>query len=421
MEDYSYECPICREEYTIAIKPKILQCGHSFHEECLEMVYKTSRKCPLCEVDFTLETIPDHSAQSPIKLTHKSELNGTYPQLGYDLYYTNSNGAPNFRSNFSYISQPTMKSLEDDFMSQWESYPSDPTSPWGLGITSEPPSHFLNTDPFTSNLYTQDRKNTPFTANTKMKELSEYMVELEASKKNIKKCCAYANEITTESKAQICLKIQAAKRFLQEMEEKCVKNTENYIMINKSAEKKCIAEIDDKMKLIHRCLASLEKVISSSSGINASLQAELNQLASKVIPGANVEFYSYNYDPEWTLDNEPSFKIGRLDSQQMPSSHISNPNSQPSGSVSPISKYTPKHSKKGSNYEWYTVDNDKGSRRAGPVIEKQIEKGYKKGAKTWRIHHKDHGEYFAIVNYEDRTFKYFSTNKVFKLERTPSY
>ncbi|CAG9326803.1 unnamed protein product [Blepharisma stoltei] len=422
MSDYRYECPLCCENYNIKNNPKILACGHSFCEECLKTVFKSAKKCPLCDGDIAVENITDLPAKTaiiPSKHASRDDTNWFYPQQDFDNYFVSTSS---FKNKFSNNSQAISTTLENGY-TPWENslenngYPS-----WWNNITDESPWNFSNTNKISSNGITQDYTSTHNIANSKIRELKGYMDELEKSKQNIKQFCTYANSITLESKNQICQKIQFAKKFLQDLEEKSNKDAENYITLNQIVAKKSIGEIDDKINLINRCLGSLSKVLSNSSGISVSLQMELNQLSSMAIPGANIEFYSYKYDPEWTLESEPSFKVGKLDSQQMPSIYRSSSfNSQSSGSVSPIGKYTPKLAKKVTNYEWYTIDNDKGSRRAGPVIEKQIEKGYKKGAKTWRIHHKDHGEYFAIVNYEDRTFKYFSTNKVFKLERVPSY
>ena len=41
-------CEVCRETK----KCKSLPCGHSFCEECLEMVHSTYKKCPECRAVF---------------------------------------------------------------------------------------------------------------------------------------------------------------------------------------------------------------------------------------------------------------------------------------------------------------------------------------------------------------------------------
>lgn len=42
------ECIICLERMNIGEKIKILNCGHMYHNECINEWFKRKRECPLC-------------------------------------------------------------------------------------------------------------------------------------------------------------------------------------------------------------------------------------------------------------------------------------------------------------------------------------------------------------------------------------
>ena len=51
----SKECSICLEEYIIKNKISYLPCFHFFHSTCIKKWLKTSKKCPLCNIDIQFE------------------------------------------------------------------------------------------------------------------------------------------------------------------------------------------------------------------------------------------------------------------------------------------------------------------------------------------------------------------------------
>jgi len=49
------DCSICYEEITVISKTK-LDCGHSFHQDCLDKWYINSPTCPLCRSQIPTKT-----------------------------------------------------------------------------------------------------------------------------------------------------------------------------------------------------------------------------------------------------------------------------------------------------------------------------------------------------------------------------
>lgn len=45
-------CCICQHHFNIGSHKRILQCGHFFHDSCIEQWLKTKIKCPLCAKDI---------------------------------------------------------------------------------------------------------------------------------------------------------------------------------------------------------------------------------------------------------------------------------------------------------------------------------------------------------------------------------
>uniref|UniRef100_A0A6B2LG62 RING-type E3 ubiquitin transferase n=1 Tax=Arcella intermedia TaxID=1963864 RepID=A0A6B2LG62_9EUKA len=47
-------CPICMSEYEESQLLRRLNCFHSYHQECIDAWFQSSKKCPICKLDITL-------------------------------------------------------------------------------------------------------------------------------------------------------------------------------------------------------------------------------------------------------------------------------------------------------------------------------------------------------------------------------
>lgn len=42
-------CPICLSNYSFGSTVTILECGHIYHKECLDLWHTKKKTCPLCQ------------------------------------------------------------------------------------------------------------------------------------------------------------------------------------------------------------------------------------------------------------------------------------------------------------------------------------------------------------------------------------
>lgn len=64
-------CSICFNSFK---HPKKLQCSHVFCYNCINKWSKTSDKCPICRINFELNTMHKYNTRSNNFIKHKKEI-----------------------------------------------------------------------------------------------------------------------------------------------------------------------------------------------------------------------------------------------------------------------------------------------------------------------------------------------------------
>jgi E3 ubiquitin-protein ligase RNF115/126 len=96
--DQKLECAICKDEYALEDKVKVLPCNHLFHGQCIDKWLENSNVCPICRYEFETDD-PEYDQMRKERRAQMTSSSNSTPNTNNTINNTSTTQPTNEQNN----------------------------------------------------------------------------------------------------------------------------------------------------------------------------------------------------------------------------------------------------------------------------------------------------------------------------------